>query len=396
MALVVQQAETEWGGVKMDDVPQTVVHIVLTMESGGLETVVYDLCNSTDRTHFRPEILCLQRYDVRYLERLAENDIPVTLMKKHFKLDIGYFFRVARFLRQRHTRIVHAHSGCFFYAALFALLARCHRMVYTAHGLPVLNRLQDKIEDNLAGLFCQRVLAVSDEVAACLKKRMPLIAGKIECLTNGIDTYRFRPFNDPEAKVVTRTRFSLPADALLFGSVGRLAPEKNYQLLLRAFAQFQQQLPELKKHLVFIGDGLQRRELEILRGELGLDAQVTFLGNQCQVEHIMPMLDVFVLSSLTEGTSISLLEAQSCGVPAVATDVGGNGNVIITGLTGLLSPSGDVDAMADRFICLATQPWLRDELGKGARQRVVEDFSLQKMVNKYAKVYYACSPTRVG
>ena len=371
----------------MADNPIRVMHVVLTMEPGGLESVVLNLCSSMDRERYQPEILCLHRCDRHFAEKLMAQNIPVTVMPKKFKLDVGYFSRVAAFLGSRRIEIVHAHSGCFFYAALFTLFSRCRAMIYTAHGLPVLNRLQDKVEDNFAAFICKRIVPVSDEVAENMKRRMPMAKSKVTCLPNGIDTQKFKPFKNLEKKSQTRKRFNLPECSFLIGTVGRLAPEKNYQMLVQAFAHFHQSVPDKPKHLVFIGDGDQRESLEDLCDQLGLTKQVTFLGKQYQVDQLLPMLDVFALSSLTEGTSISLLEAQSCAIPAVVTHVGGNENVIANTQTGFLCPLNGIEEMAHKFFLLADNIQKAIEMGNAGRQRVIEHFSLTNMAREYERMY---------
>lgn len=368
----------------MSDLRISIAHVVLTMESGGLESVVYDLCRNTDKKKFRPEIICLQKCDERYHNLLQELEIPVTIIKKKFKFDIGYFFRVSQFLKQRKIQIVHAHSGCFFYAALFFLLARCKRLIYTAHGLPILNRLQDKVEDNIAALLCYRIVAVSAEIESHLKDRLPFAKKKISLILNGIDTDKYKPFKSIEQKADLRRQYHVPEDSFLVGTVGRLAPEKNYPMLLKAFLGFNVLAPEISKHLIFVGDGQERTSLEKMTAQLGLEDMVTFTGNQNHIQNILPMFDVFALSSITEGTSISLLEAQACGISAVATDVGGNSNVIKDKYTGYLCPLNDNIEMAQCFQKIFDEP--RSFRGN-ARVHILEKFSLSKTIDKYEKIY---------
>jgi sugar transferase (PEP-CTERM/EpsH1 system associated) len=365
---------------------QRVMHVTLSLNIGGLETVIKELSLRLDPSRFSSEVLCLRGYDEDNIRGLKEAGVPVHLLRKRHKFDLGYFWRVAKLLRRQKIDILHAHSGCFFYAALFARLAGVRRFVYTAHGLPVLNRLQDRIEDNLAGLVCSAIVPVSEEIKTVLEQRMPLAKGKMVPILNGIDTDRFRPFDDEAERQQVLAKYSLPKDTFLVGSVGRLDPVKNYPMLLRAFARLVCEAA-CNAHLVMVGEGPCRDELEQLAAELGIADQVTFLGRQYRVFEILPLLDAFVLSSITEGTSVALLEAQACGVPAVVTDVGGNGFIVRQAVNGFLCKVDDDAVMAASLECLHKNNHLVHRMGFAARTRVLDKFDLNAMVRQHENLY---------
>jgi len=362
-----------------------VMHVALSLDIGGLETVIKELCQRLDSSRFTSEVLCLQGYDPDNVEELKARDIPIHLMRKRHKFDLGYFFRVARLIRRQGVDVLHAHSGCFFYAAIFARLAGVKRFIYTAHGLPILNRLQDRIEDNLAGMVCSAIVPVSEEIRQVLKRRMPLAKGKMVPILNGIDTDRFRPFADAAERQRMLARYNLPEGSFLVGTVGRLDPVKNYPMLLRAFARLPRGSRE--PHLVFVGDGPCRRELEKMAEEMGIAGRVTFLGRQYRVHEILPLLDVFVLSSITEGTSVALLEAQACGVPAVVTDVGGNGFIVSHGENGFLCEVNADPVMSRGLLNLKEDGQLGHQMANMAREAVLHGFSLPVMIQNYERLF---------
>jgi glycosyltransferase involved in cell wall biosynthesis len=369
---------------------ERLMHVTLSMDIGGLETVIKELCLRLAPDRFSSEVLCLRGYDEDNIAQLSEGGIPVHVQRKNHKFDLPYFLRVANFLRQRKIDVLHAHSGCFFYAALFARLAGIRRFVYTAHGLPVLNRLQDRIEDNLAGLACSAIVPVSQEIQEVLQKRMPRAKNKMQLILNGIDTDRFRPLVDMQERQGFLSKYGLPEGAFLVGSVGRLDPVKNYPMLLRAFAQMSD-ASDRSCSLVLIGDGPCRSELEILGNELGISERMIFLGRQYRVWEILPLLDVFVLSSFTEGTSVALLEAQACGVPAVVTHVGGNGSIVSQRENGFLCRVNDDEAMAAVLGRLRTDQELAGQMRNAARKRVLDGFGLHAMVQRYEALYRDCA-----
>ncbi len=139
--------------------------------------------------------------------------------------------------------------------------------------------------------------------------------------------------------------------------------------------------------LVFIGEGTQQSALTKLADELEVTGHVTFLGMQYHVEKILPMLDVFALSSLSEGTSMSLLEAQSCGIPAVATDVGGNGNIIKHGYNGLLCNIDDFKEMSEHFALILNDEATAQKMKQNARATVTKRFDISLVVQSYEQLY---------
>jgi len=363
-----------------------ILHVTQYLDIGGLETMILELCRRLDRTLFDVEILCLNGYDPKYIQGVIDDGIPVHLIKKQHRFDLGFFLRIARFIREKQIDVLHAHSGCFFYVALFALLARVKKYVYTAHGLPVLKRVRDIIEDNLATLVVDAIVPVSVEISEVLARRMPRSRRKMQLIVNGIDTNRFCP--RPEAKQFSEVSAQYELDSNIFwiGSVGRLEPVKNYSMLIQAVASVNN-IPGQKIGLVLVGEGSQMQMLKQLTMDYGVAHQVVFLGMQYRIHEILPLLDVFVLTSLTEGTSISLLEAQACGIPAVVTDVGGNGFVVRQGENGFLCAVGDVEAMAAALCKLRDEPETAKKMALAARRRVLDGLDLDSMVKQYQRLY---------
>ena len=364
-----------------------IAHIALTLEAGGLETVVIELCLNIDRALFDPVVICLQGYDLKYAAKLVERKIPIQLLNKSSKFDLSYFLRVARFLRNGRFDILHAHSGCLFYAALFASLAGIKNLIYTAHGLPILNGVKDHIEDNFASLVCTKVVAVSEEIRNIISARMPLARNKMTVIVNGIDTNLFKPVAESRERSIIAKSYGLPSDCFVVGSVGRLEAEKNYSMLVRAFARMTSIEGARQSHLVFIGQGSRQEELKGLVRHLALSQRVTFLGMQYKIQEILPIFDAFVLSSITEGTSISLLEAQACAVPAVVTDVGGNAFIVRSGENGFLCRVNDDVKMAEALCRLRDDPALTERMRLKSRERVLDGLTLDAMVRRYQELY---------
>jgi sugar transferase (PEP-CTERM/EpsH1 system associated) len=212
-------------------------------------------------------------------------------------------------------------------------------------------------------------------------------ARRITRIINGVDVERFRP---PESG----SRRGLPKDFasatdLVIGTVGRLEPIKDQRTLVRAFVELAGRFPELRGRLrlVLVGDGSTKRDLQELLGDSGLAGQVWFAGSREDVPQLMQAMDVFVLPSLAEGISNTVMEAMASGLPVVATDVGGNAELVVDGETGFLVPRDDPPRMATALSNYLRKPEIVEQHGQAARNRAEQAFSLAVMVDSYRRVY---------
>jgi glycosyltransferase involved in cell wall biosynthesis len=169
------------------------------------------------------------------------------------------------------------------------------------------------------------------------------------------------------------------------GTAARLEEIKNIPMMLRALQQLLTGFPDIQ--LIIAGEGSKLNELKHYAVELGLSGNVLFLGQRNDLNRIYPLFDVFLLSSFTEGVSVSLLEAMSHSIPTVATDVGGNPEVVVDGKTGFLVPSNDDTAMAEKIAMLLNDRELARTLGENSRQRVQQQFSFDGMMDEYMRLY---------
>ena len=213
---------------------------------------------------------------------------------------------------------------------------------------------------------------------------------KVSTILNGIDMSAFAPAAErhdaPQAaRGDLRRKYQLPENAFIIGSVGRLSWEKDYEMLVRAFARLKPDMPDAV--LVLVGDGASRDAIAQEAARCGAGGEVRLAGVQRQVADWLRLMDVFCLSSVTEGTSISLLEACACGLPAVVTRVGGNPEIVHDGRTGLTVPARDEVQMADAILQLYHDPARRSRFGAAAREHVMRHYSLETMVAAYLDVY---------
>lgn len=225
------------------------------------------------------------------------------------------------------------------------------------------------------------IIAVSDAVRESLMKQ-GVANTRIHVIWNAVDEMRFR---DLDAARVRAER-SIPGDATVLGLIANLKPVKDHATAIEAVAALHHRGKPV--HLLLAGDGPLRSELETLVSNRGLNSFVHFLGMREDVVSVLAAMDIFVLSSLTEGMSNAMLEAMAAGKPIVASAVGGNLEVVQQGIQGFLVPPKDVTAFTDALDKLVDSKTLRERMGDAARQRVREKFSVSAMVNSYAKVIH--------
>jgi glycosyltransferase involved in cell wall biosynthesis len=229
------------------------------------------------------------------------------------------------------------------------------------------------------------VVAVSDELASIWKAKTGS-PHKIRTIINDVNVDRFQPIADSTGIAGNKALYGLPVSGKIIGTVGRLERIKNQAMLIRAFAELCRRHSQ-DAHLAIVGIGDEETALKALAESLAISHRIFFLGMQHEMERIYPLLDVFALPSLHEGTCLSLLEAQSCGIPVVATDVGGNSAILSDGQSGFLCPSQDVESMASLLLKLIQDDLLRSRMGAFARQFVVARHERNSMREQYFQLY---------
>lgn len=357
------------------------LHVVLEMGIGGLQRLITDTTLAMDRNRFNIEVVCLDELGC-FADVLQANGIPVTLLRRHDRHLVLYPIRLARFMRQRKIDVVHMHPGSFIFGILAAVLARVPVTVYTEHGRAVPEHPLRILEDRVSGVFVDRIIAVSKELEIYLAEAIKLPPQKICTVINGIKVTEFvrRP-KDPNLLL----EFGISPDTKILGTVARLDPIKDQVTMIEALQFVREKVPNV--HLLLVGDGPARSELEALAQAKGLEKNVTVTGQRNDVPKLINLFDLFLLSSLREGTSISLLEAMSSGVAPVVTNVGGNPAIVNHGVDGLLVPSREPQALAEAIVELLINDTKRNVLADAAAAKVREQFSIETMVRQYVQIY---------
>ncbi|REK22357.1 MAG: glycosyltransferase [Planctomycetota bacterium] len=371
--------------------PIKITHIVYNLQAGGLENGVVNICNRLDPARFESSI-CVFSAGGELEERLDRDRVELFTVKRHFGNDPSVPLRIARHLRRRGTDIVHSHNWVTLVEGAAArLLARTPVLVHGEHGYPVEDRPRNvRVQRFVWNKVVTQLLSVSQELAGTLADLTDLAEDRFEVIPNGVDTERFRPA--PEQRAALRAELGLPTDGLMIGMVARFDPVKNHSGAIRALARLRQR--GLDVHLAFAGTGERQSLLaEVAREEQVAD-RVHFLGYRADVNCVYQALDVFLLNSHREGMSNTVIEAMSCGLPVVATRVGANPECLVDEESGLLVPPDDSATLAERLARLVDDE-LRARFATAARRRIEEEFSIDRMVERYAALYERLCPRKV-
>lgn len=372
----------------MEPRPLNVVHLIQGLETGGLENMVCQLVLRQDPKRFLHEII---GYDSLgpLAKRLEAAGVHCRLVRRNAGVDWRYLLRLTGELTRIRPHILHLHNPtAFFYGAFAGRLARIPCVFYTEHGRDSASSKHNIWLHRFLSRLVDRVVAVSDS-SRVLLEREGVPSRRIVTIHNGIDT---APFLERMNRTVLRARLGFASEQPLVGIVARLDPVKNHVSLLRAMAQIIREYPDAC--LLVIGDGPLRGALERLARELGVAEHIRFLGIREDVPDLLAMLDVAVLCSLGEGLSMTLLEQGAAGVPVVATDTGGNPEVVEHGRTGILVPVGDDGALARAICDLLAAPDSARAMGEAGRLRILEEFAIERMATRYASLYESCVGAR--
>jgi glycosyltransferase involved in cell wall biosynthesis len=366
-----------------------VLQVVLSLSPGGTERLVVELCRHL-RGRIDMVVCCLDERGA-WAAELDAAGVPVVVLGRQPGFQPGLARQIAAVIRTHRIDVVHCHHYTpYVYGLLASLLTRVP-LVFTEHGR--LSDARPSRKRRIVNPWLARLGGQIYAVSADLKQHM-IAEGfpepSVDVIYNGIDTG-----SSPDAahKRAARAALGLAADAFVVGTAGRLDPVKNLGELLEAHALLRAQVPQA--HAVIIGDGAERAALEQRAAALGVTDAVTFAGYRADVRALMAAFDVYVNCSTYEGVSLTILEAMATSLPVIATAVGGNPEVVIDHVTGVLTP-GQPRAIADAMVLLACEPELRQELGETGRRRVLRQFSIGRMVDAYAEIYSAARNQRTA
>lgn len=373
----------------MTAAPVVIVHVIHHLVIGGMENGVVNLINHLPRERFRHIVVCVEDYS-DFRDRIADANVEVVALHRS---KIGAWqmrWLLWRLFRRVKPAIVHTRNLSGLDALLPALLAGA-RTIHSEHGFDVGDLTGRSFKSALLRRFhaplVRRYVTVSRDLGNLMINRWGIAPRRITQIYNGVDVDKFRPCEPRRHNLLPPELRS--RKVFVVGTVGRLRPIKDQATLVRAFAGVIDRSPHWREklRLIVVGDGPLLLQLRELADELGVGAQVWFPGACQDVSTLMQAMDLFVLPSLNEGVSNTLLEAMATGIPVLASAVGGNVELVEEGVVGAMFRPGDhlaLGCLIDQYVGNAE---LCVEQGTAARNRVLQRFSLSHMVASYQQVY---------
>jgi sugar transferase (PEP-CTERM/EpsH1 system associated) len=370
--------------------PPLIAHIIYRLGIGGLENGLVNLINTMPHDRFRHCIVCLKD-STDFASRIRRENVPVYALNRSEGRDWRLPIRVFRLLRKLQPDIVHTRNLAAIECQLPAYLAGVKRRVHSEHGWDVYdpfgNNRKYQLLRRLYAPIIHRFIPLSKELEDYLRNRIRVPERKITQICNGVDTSLFKGFPG-KRQPIPDSPFQDPKQVLI-GTIGRMHGVKDQITLVKAFLRLIQSRPQWKAvvRLILVGDGPLRAEALRLLDTANAGDLAWVPGARNDVAEIMRGLDLFVLPSIAEGISNTILEAMASGLPVVATGVGGNPDLVVDGKTGRIVSRQDPEALANAIRFYLENPEIRVRHGRNGIARITEEFSLSRMVEKYLGVY---------
>ncbi len=367
-----------------------IVHLVYSFGVGGLENVIVQLINRLPADRFEHTVVALTTVS-EFQQRVCRPDVRFIELNKPPGHAVSLYPRIYRLLRELRPDVLHTCNLAALEVVPLAWLARVPLRVHAEHGWdahdPNGRNLRYQRLRRLYKPFVSQYVAVSRDLDNYLARAIGVPVTRRRLIANGVDTETFAPARG-ERHPVSGCPFQ-PGRHWLVGTVGRLQTVKNQPLLARAFVRALREKPAMRgtARLVIVGEGPLRAEVEQVRAEAGMAALAWLPGARHDVADVLRALDLFVLPSQAEGTSCTLQEAMACGLPVVATAVGGTPDLVNDGVTGQLVPPDDEASLARALAQAFDQPDVVARQGQAARDQAVQRFGMCGMLRQYQQLF---------
>lgn len=374
----------------MNGSPRLIAHVIHRLDFGGLENGLVNLINRIPQERYHHAIICMTDYS-DFAKRITNPAVSLHALHKKDGKDPSVYLRLWRMLRQLKPHIVHTRNLSALEAGVVAWFAGVPGRVHGEHGRDSYDidgsNKKYLLLRRLCQPFIQRYIPLSRDLETWLMGAVKIPKSKIRQIYNGVDSKRFR--------VPDGGRAPLPldgfagADQLVIGTVGRVQEVKDQLTLVRAVASLAGRSDEYRQRLrlMIVGDGPMFKEVEALVQKRGISELTWLAGARDDIPQLLQAMDLFVLPSKAEGISNTILEAMATGLPVIATDVGGNPELVVAGETGSLVPAQDSEAMATAIETYLKTVEKLNQHGQAGRLRVEKKFSMDAMVNAYLAVY---------
>ena len=364
-----------------------IAHVIYRLDIGGLENGLVNLINLIPENRYRHAILCMKGYS-DFRNRIRRKDVVIIDLEKREGHDFMLYYRLWKHLKMLKPDIVHTRNLAALEAAVPAILTGIRVRIHGEHGRDIgdldgSNR-KHQLMRRMISPIVSHYIALSRDLESYTHAKIGVPRRKITQIYNGVDTEKFHPSNRKNPALP----FSEPG-LVVFGTVGRMQAVKDQTTLVRAFIRMLEIAPQFRNsaRLMMIGDGPLRSAAIALLEDAGCSELTWLPGSRDDVATLMRQMDIFVLPSLAEGISNTILEAMATALPVIATKVGGNEELVDENGTGQLTPPADPEAIAKAMIRYLDHPRLIARHGSAARQKAEKYFSMEAMVSSYLQVY---------
>lgn len=369
-----------------------IAHIIYRLDVGGLENGLVNLINGMPDKKYRHAVICLTDY-TSFRDRINKSDTEFFAIRKRLGIDPKAYYYLWRLLRHLKPAIVHTRNLPCVDLAVPAACAGVRHIVHGEHGLDLLELGRTRTKYKYAVLrrlirpLISQYIAVSRDIEAWLLNEIRIPKQKITQIYNGVDLSRFCPADENNLSSLKPAFWS--PDNIVVGTVGRMEPIKDHETLVRAFKKILETEPDLREilKLVIVGDGSQRHRINALLESAGVSEFAWITGARDDIASLLKGFDLFVLPSISEGVSNTILEAMATGLPVIATRVGGNPELVQDGRTGILVRPQDPSDMVQAIMTYIRNPNLLVAHGRRARKRAENEFDLGIMVDRYTHLY---------
>jgi glycosyltransferase involved in cell wall biosynthesis len=360
---------------------KVVLYLIETSGPGGAENMLIHLVENLDRARYRPIIGLLK--DGWLATQLRQRGFETITMPQRGGHDPGWIYKCIRLIHRKGIDILHTHEFNMNTYGSIASLVTGVPVVATVHGAAYYGeKWRRRMAYRFVAKQAMQMVAVSESIRRFLIERVGANSEKLCTIYNGVDVEAYR-FAQEGMRI--RQELGIEETTPVVGTIANLYPVKGHTFLLKAAAQVARVYP--RTVWLLAGRGMLLGQLQDEARELGLSERIRFLGFRDDAAAVLQALDLFVLPSLSEGLPLVVLEAMAAGKPVVATDVGGNREVVVDGETGYLVPPRDPNALASGIVALLRDKRLAHRYGAVGRQRVLQQFNLARMVAAYQALY---------
>lgn len=359
------------------------LHIISTLEIGGAEKQVVTLLKHLDKEKYRIILCC--RHSGGPLEKEIKNeDVEIVILRMRLRYIFFAMFKLIRLMKKEKIQIVHTHLySDHLWGRIAARIAGVPVIVTTEHGRGMWKEKRHLFFERIANRFTDMRIAVSEDIRQIRIQREHTPQEKVITIPNAINEDDF--IVSDYVRSDKRKELGINSDYLVIGTVARFDPDKALDILLEAASLIAKSINNVK--LILVGDGPLRKNLEDHAARLKIADKVIFTGPRTDIAELLSIMDVYVNSSIREGIPVSLLEAMAAKKAVVATNVGGNAEVINDESCGLIVAPNDINALVKGIISLLNDKALREILGLKARGRIQECFSVKSQVRKIESLY---------